>query len=308
MANLKLQFKMKYRVTNILRFLVVIIIACLIPMFTYCQKINQIKKVDTIFNEVDSVRGKIIEVNYYSNFLNENRTVTVYEPVSYSPDFTYGVLFLTDGILKSIVPNIEYLINNEVIEPIIIVSINNRSEQPIDTIFKNHIIDFRSLDFFKKPVMLTTTSELTKDSLISPIIEDRYNRFSMFISKEVIPDIARKYSLVKNKKKWSIGGFSNGGAFVYGFTSERNHFGNAIIMSPGGNGRDFSYDFSSTKTTYYIAAGIHEKGFLKESVNYLQEMDNFNISYKHYTYDSGHDWNMWLSFYLKTIEEIYGRE
>ena len=71
---------------------------------------------------------------------------------------------------------------------------------------------------------------------------------------------------------------------------------------------NFSYDFSNTETTDYIAAGLHEKSFLKESVNYLQEMDNLGILYKHYTYNSGHDWNMWLTFYLKTIEEVYRKE
>jgi enterochelin esterase-like enzyme len=281
---------------------------CLISELSYSQKINQIQKVDTVFKEVDSLKGNITEVNYHSDFLNEDRVVSIYEPVNFNQNFNYGVLFVTDGILKSIAPKIEYLIDSNRIDPIIIVSINNRSKQPVDTIFKNNVIDFRALEFFKKPMLLSSTYELTKDLLINPIITDRYNRFSLFISEEVIPDIKSKYPLAQNEKKWSIGGFSNGGAFVYGFTSERNHFGNAIVMSPAGFGMDFSYDFSKTEATYHIAAGFQEEGFLKESVNYLQEMDDLKITYKHYTYNSGHDWNMWLTFYLTTIEEIYRKE
>lgn len=281
---------------------------CLITELSYSQKINQIQKVDTVFKEVDSLKGNITEMNYHSDFLNEDRVVSIYEPVNFNQNFNYGVLFVTDGILKSIAPKIEYLIDSNRIDPIIIVSINNRSKQPVDTIFKNNVVDFRALEFFKKPMLLSSTYELTKDSLINPIITDRYNRFSLFISEEVIPDIKSKYPLAQNEKKWSIGGFSNGGAFVYGFTSERNHFGNAIVMSPAGFGMDFSYDFSKTEATYHIAAGLQEDGFLKESVNYLQEMDDLNITYKHYTYDSGHDWNMWLTFYLTAIEEIYRKE
>lgn len=281
---------------------------CIISELSYSQKISQIQKVDTVFKEVDSLKGNITEINYHSDFLNEDRVVSIYKPVNFNQNFNYGVLFVTDGILKSIAPKIEYLIDSNKIDPIIIVSINNRLTQPVDTIFKNNMVDFRALEFFKKPMLLSSTYELTKDSYINPIITDRYYRFSLFISEEVIPDIKSKYPLAQNEKKWSIGGFSNGGAFVYGFTSERNLFGNAIVMSPAGFGMDFSYDFSKTEATYYIAAGLHEDGFLKESVNYLQEMDDLKITYKHYTYDSGHDWNMWLTFYLTTIEEIYRKE
>ena len=299
---------MNYLRNNIFKFLALSSLICLISELSYSQKINQIQKVDTVFKEVDSLKGNIIEMNYHSDFLNENRVVSIYEPVDFNQNFNYGVLFVTDGILKSIAPKIEYLIDSNRIDPIIIVSINNRSKQPVDTVFKNKVVDFRALEFFKKPMLLSSTYELTKDSLINPIITDRYNRFSLFISEEVIPDIKSKYPLAQNEKKWSIGGFSNGGAFVYGFTSEKNHFGNAIVMSPAGFGMDFSYDFSKTEATYHIAAGLQEEGFLRESVNYLQEMDDLNITYKHYTYDSGHDWNMWLTFYLTTIEEIYRKE
>lgn len=299
---------MNYLRNNIFKFLALSSLICLISELSYSQKINQIQKVDTVFKEVDSLKGNIIEMNYHSDFLNENRVVSIYEPVNFNQNFNYGVLFVTDGILKSIAPKIEYLIDSNRIDPIIIVSINNRSKQPVDTVFKNKVVDFRALEFFKKPMLLSSTYELTKDSLINPIITDRYNRFSLFISEEVIPDIKSKYPLAQNEKKWSIGGFSNGGAFVYGFTSENNHFGNAIVMSPAGFGMDFSYDFSKTEATYHIAAGLQEDGFLRESVNYLQEMDDLNITYKHYTYDSGHDWNMWLTFYLTTIEEIYRKE
>lgn len=299
---------MNYIRNNIFKFLALSSLICLNSELSYSQKINQIQKVDTVFKEVDSLKGNIIEMNYHSDFLNENRVVSIYEPVDFNQNFNYGVLFVTDGILKSIAPKIEYLIDSNRIDPIIIVSINNRSKQPVDTVFKNKVVDFRALEFFKKPMLLSSTYELTKDSLINPIITDRYNRFSLFISEEVIPDIKSKYPLAQNEKKWSIGGFSNGGAFVYGFTSEKNHFGNAIVMSPAGFGMDFSYDFSKTEATYHIAAGLQEEGFLRESVNYLQEMDDLNITYKHYTYDSGHDWNMWLTFYLTTIEEIYRKE
>lgn len=288
--------------------------------------IPEIQEVYTEFDQVENLSGKILFKEWKSVNLNEDRSITIYLPPNYTTEKSYGVLIGTDNIGISLPHFAEYLIVNEVIDPIIIVGINLRESQAIDTIFGDYQFDFRNLEFFKSeeifvqkkssPNANNKSSEFCSDFDENPnllkelgfeeIVSNRYERFTSYINNEIIPFIKQNYSVSNEISEWTLGGSSSGAAFVYNFTCDYpGVFGNAIAMSPAG---PFDrYDFSKSTSKYFLAAGNNES-FLKESLNYIPELEKYGIPFLHKTYNAGHDWQMWLSFYLDCLEIIYKKD
>jgi enterochelin esterase-like enzyme len=280
----------------------------------YSQIDSIIHEVDSVFDDVQQLKGNVLNKVIFSNQLEEYRSISIYEPQNLKSLNNLGVLFVTDGILLSVASKVEFLIQNKSIRPIIIVSINPRGNLPVDSIFGTNVFDFRGMEFLKDQTIfrngingVSTGINQIKDSFLIQIINDRYNRFSSFIVGEVVDYIKKSYKVSKNHKKWTIGGYSNGGAFVYGLSCDYpGIFGNSIIMSPGGGSLNSNiYDFKNSQSSYFISAGIHEANFLKESLNYIPLLEENNLKFIHKRYNAGHDFNMWLTFYLDSVKSIY---
>lgn len=282
-------------------------ILLLFPIFLYSQKENKIQLPDTNkLGKVEQLKGKLKTIELNSGNLEEPRKITIYEPPYYSKDSTYGVVLLTDNFAPKIVNYIEYLILNNKIEPIILVGIHNREPQPIDSLFKDYFYDFRTEEMLKNRVEFTSEKALKaySDKIFSNLIKDRYNRFSKFITSEIISFLKKTYSLNQSTTKWTIGGFSNGGAFVYGLSTDYpGLFGNTIVMSPAGfNG----YNIEQAKGAYFLCAGTLEpESFMQNSLEYLPIFKEKNINYIHKSYKEDHNSNMWITFCVESISRIY---
>ena len=282
-------------------------ILLLFPIFLYSQKENKIQLPDTNkLGKVEELKGKLKTIELNSGNLKEPRKITIYEPPYYSKDSTYGVVLLTDNFAPKIANYIEYLILNNKIEPIILVGIHNRDPQPIDSLFKHYFYDFRTEEMLKNRVEFTSEKALKaySDKIFSNLIKDRYNRFSKFITSEIISFLNKKYSLNQSTTKWTIGGFSNGGAFVYGLSTDYpGLFGNTIVMSPAGfNG----YNIEQAKGAYFLCAGTLEpESFMQNSLEYLPIFKEKNINYIHKSYKEDHNSNMWITFCVESISRIY---
>jgi len=282
-------------------------ILLLLPFLIFSQKDEEIKIVDTNkLGKVTNLTGKLKTIELYSTILKEPRKITLYEPPYYSKDSTYGVVFLTDNFAPDIANYIEFLILNHKIKPIILVGIHNREPQPIDTLFKDYLYDFRMEEMLKNSVRFTSEKALKaySDETFTNLIKDRYNRFSNFVSKEVTAFLKKNYTLNQSNTTWTIGGFSNGGAFVYGFTTDHpGIFGNSIVMSPAGfNG----YNIEQAKGNYYLCAGTLEpESFMQNSLEYLPDFNKNNIFFVHKSYKEDHNSNMWITFCVESISRIY---
>jgi len=218
------------------------------------------------------------------------------------------------------------LIKEGTIEPIFLVGLNHRKPQALDTLFSDYEFDFRNMEFIKEgdifyysreeydsaviggpfpeTMLFKETPELCENDTLRQTFAKRYDRFCSYITVEVIPFVKERYSLSSSLDQWSLGGFSSGGAFVYGYSTDYpNIFGNAIVMSPGGI--PDQYDFARSTSNYFIAAGNSDEHFFNESIKYLSEFDELGIPYIHHTYDAGHDFRMWLSFYIWSVKKIY---
>lgn len=276
----------------------------IISLFGVSQRERKVVEPNTNKPKSVSLNGTIDTLEIKSIYLNETRTISIYKPQKTSNNLGYGVLIVTDGVTAQLSNYVEYLIENNMIEPIIIVGINQRDKQPVDSILSNFEIDFRMKDLLKGEVRLAKNEEAYRDSSISKLISGRHSKFLNFVGQEVIPFIKNNYEVNNDKTHWTIGGFSNGGAFVYSFACTfPNLIGHSIVMSPGGFN---DYDIEKSDCRFYICAGKHEpSGFINNSKQYLKLMKKKKISFLHRLYNSGHDWEMWLDFYIDRIRYIY---
>lgn len=261
--------------------------------------------VDTVFQTNKDLNGMLNTHLIKSDILNEVRTIDIYRPPNYLPNKSYGLLFVTDGVSKGFAGEVETLIESNLIEPIIIVSVQLRRGYVLDSIEKISMGDFRNFEYLK--------GFQSKDSIYAgtaewEMMQNRYSRFSAFIKEEVIPYVLSTNNVTLDHEKWAIGGYSNGGAFVISFSAENPKlFRNIIGMSPGYNDRASGYEFpNDSPCFYYFCGGTDEKPFLQSTLRMLPRLKEKNISYLHYTYNSGHDWLMWYSFYRVSLLKIYG--
>lgn len=287
-----------------------LIIICLFVFETeiYSQVISEIHEIDSNLNEVESLEGEVFPIEMESTILKEYRRVDVYLPPNYHKDSLYGFLLTTDLDVAYLAPKVEYLIKNKAIEPICIVSVLSGSPDHVEQIFKNNNISFRDLEYLKFGYDLIPNEDFLYDPLLFEIGRERYVNFSSFIIIELIPYLQGLFSITPDKNRWSIGGTSNGGAFVFGFTSDNpDIFKFAIAISPA-HGSISGYNFQNSSCNYFIAAGNREEPFLYESLRYIPNMEKNGIQFLHKTYNSGHDYTMWLTFYIDSIKKIYSKE
>jgi enterochelin esterase-like enzyme len=280
------------------------VIINLLPFDGYSQKIETIQIVDIDLTKVDTLHGDLVTVSWESKFLNEERSITVYQPPYYDRANEYGVLVVTDGMAKYLAAYIEFLILSNEIKPIIIVGLNPREQQSKDSLIINYGIDFRSLEYHKDSEIVSVIP--IPDSLVPSDLKNRYDRFASYVQNEVISYISDHYSISKNRAQWTIGGFSNGGGFAALITQDYpNTFGNAIVLSIAIT--TLPYNFTENSPRYYFAAGKHED-FLGTSLYFAEELEKKNLPFIHYTYDAGHDFPMWVDAYIKMIKLIYKKE
>ena len=282
------------------------LIILLFPLIGFSQVIEEIQLVDTTFinkNEL-SLKGNLKTVEWKSANLNENRSITIYEPPNYNKHSSYGVLFVTDGSSKYLADDIEAMIIKKAIPPIIVVGLNLRESQPIDSILGNYKIDFRAKDYLKDEVMLGSEKDAYKNPEIVKLVSNRYDKYCLYVQNEVITYIKQHYAIKPELKYWTLGGYSNGGAFVYGFSTDYpNNFGNSIVMSPG---MYLGYDILNSNCKYFLCAGTEEyEGFMNGSLEYIPLMQKNNIPFIHKKYKAGHECKMWHSFYFDSIKSIY---
>lgn len=268
---------------------------------------NEVKglSVDTVFHLNKKLNGTIDTHHLESEILNETRAISIYRPPNYSPARSYGLFVIMDGDCANLAGAVETLIESKQIEPIIIVGIHLREAEMSDSKEVISMADFRNFEYLKAFQNLESKYEGTSEW---EIMQNRYNRFTDFIKNEVIPFTKSTNNITSDHTKWTIGGYSNGGSFVLSFSAENpNIFMNIIGMSPGFNELDSGCELpENSKSFYYLCGGTDEKPYLESTQLMLPRLKNKNIAYVHHTYNSGHNWQMWHTFYRYSLLEIYG--
>lgn len=238
----------------------------------------------------DLRKGTLHEHAIYSSILEEERSFNIYLPNSYNDNKdAYGMLVLNDGfeyinILKA--QNVlDNLINQDIIEPII-------------------------------GVFIDSTDDRAENLQCS-------DKFTDFISKELIPYIKKEYNISNDSSKNIIGGYSLGGlaASYIGFKCS-NIFGN--VLSQSGSywykRKDYSdanlwintLFNSSNKLNlkFYINVGSIEPKvtMIDTNINFKENLIRLGYDVYFEEFGSGHDYLYWGETLAKGLISLVGNK
>ena len=220
-----------------------------LPLFllTFSQTLFSQSKLETI-NKTSIAIGE--QVTFYSEILNEDRTVNLYLPLGYSPDSskTYPVIYLLDGSLEEDFIHIAGLVQFgsfswiNLIPETIVVGISN--------------VD-RKRDF-------TYPTTIEQDKLDFPTTGGSAN-FIDFIEKELQPFIDQNYKA--NKVKTIIGQSLGGLLATEILFKKPDLFDNYVIISPSlwwDNQSLLSMDPKPLTSSKSIFIGVGKEGAIME--------------------------------------------
>lgn len=267
---------------------------------------TNLHQVKTDLYQTNTISGSLKTIEWHSKSMGELRTITIYEPVDFHKDSIYDVVIATDNAAEALANALEPKMLSKAIQPLLIIGVNNRKPQKIDSIFEGKSIDFRSAEMLGNKYLFTDEINFT-DTNQANLVSNRVPKFQDFIVNEISNYVIDHYN-VKEKNKWTLGGFSNGGFAVamIGIKFPES-FGYIISMSPAGGkeNRNYDFDYSKSKLKFFICSGIDEESYYKRSIHFAQTLKENKIDFEHKTYKARHDYNMWLTYYVDVLSRIY---
>ena len=209
--------------------------------------------------------GSTEDTLFYSINMGNSRTIRVYLPSGYQfSSASYPIILFHDGLeyttLGSAINVLDYLIDRDLIEPVIAV--------------------------FVPPVNRT---EEYAGSL--------QNQFTQFIVNEVIPWLDSKYRTIPTPDKRAVLGASNGGNISLWLAL--NHpgvFGNVAAQSSNiQNSISSGFQNSSQlDLTFYLDIGTYDIPILIQLVqNFVPILQSKGYTYQYQVYHEGHSWGNW---------------
>jgi enterochelin esterase-like enzyme len=262
--------------------------------------------VKTNLYQTNTIKGSLKTLEWKSEAMQEMRKITIYEPFGFHKDSTYNVVIVTDNQCEALAYVLEKKMINKKMYPILIVGIHNREPQEVDTIFGSNKVDFRTSEMLGYKFLSSNEVDFSNPNIVMNL-SNRMISFRKFIVNEISNYLIDHYN-VNDRSNWTLGGFSNGGAFAVDVTTTfPESFGYVIAMSPAGGvmNKGYDFDYSKTKSKYFICAGVDEKGFHKNSIELAKNLLKNNIEFEHKSFKSGHEYNMWLTYYAECLSKIY---
>jgi enterochelin esterase-like enzyme len=272
--------------------------------FSYSQIDTAIYSVETNLYQTNTISGSLKTIEWKSESMQEIRTISIYEPVGFHKDSTYNVVIVTDNQCEALANALENRMMNNEIKPLLIIGINNREPQITDSIFGDKNIDFRTSEM--TGFVFSTEIDFKNVNAVK-LLSNRVPKFHDYIVNEISNYVIEHYN-VTEKINWTLGGFSNGGFAVTNIaTIFPDSFGYIIAMSPAGGemNKVYDFDYSKTKSKFFISAGIDEGSFHKRSIELAKDLDKNGVDFEHKSFKAGHDYNMWLTYYVECLRKIY---
>lgn len=253
------------------------------------------------------LNGKIISHNVNSQILSETRGIEIYLPHDYENYPSLGLLLVSDQMCRFVASIAEPLMLSNQVDPFIIVGINHRTSQPSDNKLSKYGIDYRGMEFHPKDIVFSTKP--IPQRKLEPSLKNRHTKFKRFLINELIPFLLDTYNLSTNRTDWTLGGFSNGASLALSISlSNPSEFNNIIMLSPADlNSPDYQYSFPSNSPNFFLAAGLNEPAFLAAAKSYSKQLDSLGLNSVLQIYNSGHEFNMWLTAYEHAILHFYAK-
>lgn len=195
---------------------------------------------------VETLEGRIDQVELYSEALGETRRLEIYTPPDFDPAAgSYPAIFMADGGETAY---FAYLIETGIqtgeLEPLVIIGLVSGERGIVEEI--DPTVDWRSADYLPG----------------SYEAEPRFEQHMSFVTDEVAPWAVEHYAISEDPARRLVMGHSNGGVFAFNAGYRRpDQFGWAFPFSPGWVGMD-TLDFEmEEQARFRFGVGRYEPYF-----------------------------------------------
>ncbi len=239
----------------------------------------------------------------YSNSLSEYRKHNIYLPKGFNKNKNYPIIYATDGsdiknndIIKN---TLDSLINNQIIQPIIVVeSYSNSKITEVYTFYgdgRKHYYNYRNFEYVKTR---------TTDSLLAKRFDNHMNYFT----NEMINHIEKSLKQKKSKKNRYFYGVSNGAGFGMSLLNKHPKLiGTYLCFSTfGGDAQTNTWRKDIKYPNLYMIYGTEEPFFLKNDADFMKKVYLDSNSFAEIrSFEGGHDYKIWNQELIKLLTKLF---
>jgi len=226
--------------------------------------------------ENEELTGTLVTMSVTSEFLKEEREITVYTPELVNSEIPH--IYFTDGsVVESYAPYIDRLISTNKIKPVKLIGIHSSS-----------------FNRYEEYVKGDANNEL-------------FEKHQKFVYNEVIDIVEREIENWEGRRY--LFGFSNGAAFcmheglnnpaafeeIIAFSTVDYISPMAQVLNP------VKFEFEEYPK-FYMGVGRYEESVFNDNVEFLGSLKANGIKVDFKEFVSGHDYNVWRIEFLKYLE------
>lgn len=230
----------------------------------------------------EELAGSLISKNMTSDFLEEERELTVYIPEVVDSKIPH--IYFTDGsVVANYAPYIDKLISTKKIRPIKLIGIHSSS------------------------------SNRHEEYVQGGVDNKLFRKHEKFVYTEVLNAIEKEVENWEGERY--LFGFSNGAAFC--MHAGLNHpkvfeeiiaFSTADYISPFAQMMNpIKFEFNEYPK-FYMGAGKYEASIFQANVEFIEKMNNNDLQVNFKEFVSGHDYNVWRIEFLEYLEKRFKYE
>lgn len=274
-----------------------IAILTLILVITSCKSKKVIVTTQSIYF-TDSI---------YSKSLSEYRKHNIYLPKNFNSNKNYPIVYATDGFTINensfLKKNLDSLIENNIIKPIIFVESHSNSKiaDSTSTTYgdgRKAKLSFRNFEYVDND---SGTQDLKH-------LLNRFKNHMSYFKDEFIISIEKQFNLNKSKNDRYFYGVSNGAGFGMELLNRNTELiGTYLCFSTFGGGiktntwkKDIKYP------NLYMIYGSKEPEFLKEESQIMKEVYLDSNSFAEIrSFEGGHDYKIWNQELIKLLTKLF---
>jgi len=234
---------------------------------------------DTSYSKSDSWEEKLERVQIQSEYLGEERQLTIYTPDQVSPNTP--IIYMTDGMVAGgYAGYVDKLIADEKIVPIILAGVQASGQ--------NRFYEYVNMG----------------------LPNQQFDNHEQFFYEEVFPTVENRIRNWEGKRY--IYGFSNGAAFgMYAGINHPTFFEEVIAFSTAGyisgfiKPVEFRFD---AYPSFIMGAGRYEESIFQNNKQFVEKLKNENIEVDFEEFIAGHDYYTWMIGFFEYISEEFSTQ